>query len=283
MTCLAFASPGGWGRDPTYKDEQVFTAKPDSASEIKALVMIPDKPVALAILFPGRTGALNLTGSTAMVTMDFHLGKDFSIRSRNSFFKRGVAVIGMDSINGKDMTSWDRVSSTDGVRAMLDLVRKEAQLPSSLPVWAIGSGAGTISAAALAIRLPNLIDGIVLASSVTRPTATVVSASQYVVAMAEAFQDWKEQNGQGVASMAVGEFDKPVMVLSDKDDRCPFSSPMDAEMLTSKFVNSPRREVKIMSGGNPNGDACSNFSPHGFYGIEDETVDAIVRFMKLGK
>lgn len=83
--------------------------------------------------------------------------------------------------------------------------------------------------------------------------------------------------------MTIGKFNKPALVLADRDDRCPFSAPMDAELLASKFVASPRREAKIMAGGNPNGDPCANFSPHGFYDVEDDTLDVILGFMNAGK
>lgn len=266
--CLVGTALGVCARDATYKDDQIFAAKPDAAREFKALVLIPDKPQALVIAFPGGTGSLALNGSTAMYTTNWLGQYGLLTRYRNGFFKRDVALIAMDAPNGKDMTAQDRVSAVDGAKAMLDLVRKQARLPSSLPVWAVGTSTGTISAAALAIQFPGTINGIVLGSAVTRPTA--------------AFKDWKDQNAQGVASMAVGKFDRPVLVLGAKDDKCPFSSPMDAEMLASKFVKSPRREVKVMSGGNPNGDACAeaSSSPHDFNTLEDETVDAIVTFMK---
>lgn len=264
---LAMAQTCALARDATVQDEQLLSLRLDAAREVKAMVMVPDQPKAVAILYPGDSGAMGLSGSTGMVMLN-QLGMfDFSMRARNHFFKRGVAVIALDAVNGQQMTASDREQSAQVAAVMLDQVRKQTGLARSLPVWAIGSREGSISAMALAVLQPSPVNGLVLVSAVTRPGA--------------AQGDWAQQRTAGVASMVIGGVDKPVLVLANQDDRCPMSPVDDAKSLLAGFSSSPRREAKVMTGDNPVGDACGRVSPHNFFALVAPAAEAIVQFMGL--
>jgi hypothetical protein len=261
------AQPCALARDATVQDEQLLALRLDAAREVKAMVMVPDQPRAVVILYPGDSGAMGLSGSTGMVMLN-QLGMfDFSMRARNHFFKRGVAVIALDAVSGQQMTASDREQSAQVAAVMLDQVRRQTGLAPSLPVWVIGSREGSISAVALAVLQPSPVSGLVLVSAVTRPGA--------------AQGDWAQQRTAGVASMVIGGVDKPVLVLANQDDRCPMSPVDDAKSLLAGFSSSARREAKVMTGDNPVGDACGRVSPHNFFALVAPAAEAIVQFMGL--
>jgi pimeloyl-ACP methyl ester carboxylesterase len=264
IVCLALAAPATAARDSTYGDEQLIAAPLPGGGTIKALLMVPEKPVALAVAFTGRGGALELSGSNAMVVMG-HEQYSFLLRARNAFFKRDVALLAVDAPDGKPMGPAEREDSAAAVAALLKHLSTVCRACTGVPAWAVGWDSGTISAVALAIRQPHVIEGLVLASAITQ----AVGLSS----------DWAKRHPQGVAAMAVDTWAKPVLVVADRDDRCAQSPPDDAAMLAARFTRSPRREVKLAAGGNPNGDACDKRSPHGFFDIEDDTVAAIVGFI----
>src|SRR4051812_22430881 len=137
-----------------------------------------------------------------------------------------------------------------------------------VPVWAVGTSAGTISAAAVVASYPDLIAGAVFTSSITRrfPGRSA----------------WSDKNPRGIASMAIGQFAKPVLVVSHKDDQCAITPAADAELLAASFAASPRSKHVIIEGGSPHGDPCEAFSPHGFLDVEPQVVDVILDFVTSG-
>lgn len=252
-------------RDANYQDEQLLELKPSGQVTVKALVMVPDRPRALAVLFAGDRGLMELSGSRGLVTMN-QLGLfDLLPRARNHFFKRDVALIVIDAINGQAMSPDDRERSATAAAALLDQVHQQLRLPASLPLWIIGNREGSISAAALALQQHPGVSGLILLSAVTRP--------------GEQFGDWATRRSQGLASLDWSRFDKPVLVLANQDDRCPFSPPADAAALVARFSASPRREVQLMTGDNPVGDACGRVSPHNYFAVVEPTAAAIVAFI----
>jgi pimeloyl-ACP methyl ester carboxylesterase len=226
--------------------------------------MVPDKPVALVVAFTGHGGALELSGSTAMVVLG-HEQHSFLLRARNAFFKSDLALLAVDAPDGKTMGPAEREGSVAAVAALLTHLVKDCRACTRLPAWAVGWDSGTISATALAIRQPRAIEGLVLASAITRVDGLE--------------SEWAQRHPKGVASLPVDAFAKPVLVIADRGDRCPQSPPDDAAMLGASFARSPRSEVKLVAGGNPNGDACGKRSPHGFFEIEHETVRDIAGFI----
>ena len=75
----------------------------------------------------------------------------------------------------------------------------------------------------------------------------------------------------------------PVQVVAHQDDSCEHTPARDAPDLVEKFVNAPRKEVKVLGGGDKaRAKPCQAMTPHGFLGIEDQAVGEIVRFIKSG-
>ena len=251
--------------EASFADEQLISVDAGIFRTAKALVMIPTQPKAVAVLFAGGTGALQLSGKTAMIGMG-PLQFNFLIISRRHFFAQDIAIVAMESPGGHDMTPLIRLSAVGDAKAMIGQLQKTGAIQKDLPVWAIGTSAGTISAVGLAITHPEMLSGLVLTSSNT--------------SQAGATGVWADANPRGIASMGVGKFAKPVFVMSHELDQCIYTPPGDIEFLAAQFKSSPRKKALLMKEViNPNGEPCEAISPHGFYGAEEQAVKNIVDFM----
>jgi hypothetical protein len=248
-------------------DEQLVEAGFFGSS--KAMLVVPAQPKALLLLFPGGDGALKLSGKKGIVNFGTQLHANFLVRSRRDIFEKGYAILVMDSPGGSSLSALQRGGSVGSVKALVE--KSQAAEPSlrGVPVWALGTSAGTISVAHLIASEPDLLSGAVLTSSITR---RYPGASQF-----------SDMNPKGVASMRIGSFTKPVLVVSHKDDLCAVTPAADAEMLAASFTASVRKKAIVLEGAaNPNGDQCEAFTAHGFYDMEKQVVELIDQFISAG-
>ena len=127
-----------------------------------------------------------------------------------------------------------------------------------LPLWAVGTSRGALSAAVAAAYVSPPPDGIVLTSSLTGPSAT-----------------------GDLQSVALESVDVPALVVTNKDDECPFSKPDDSKALKLRFTASPTVHVMIFDGGSaPLSEACEPLAGHGYFGIEQKVIEAISTWIK---
>jgi pimeloyl-ACP methyl ester carboxylesterase len=225
----------------------------------------PDNPPTAAILlFPGGNGVIGLSGSEQAPTL--RAGGNFLVRSRHLFVHRGLLTLTLDvpSDETGGILSGFRVGAdhAQDIAAVISWLRQK----TNVPVWLVGTSQGTVSAAALAARLGIGIDGLVLTSSVI-----------------------EENKGQdpaapmGVLSVPLSTIKVPALLLAHDDDQCPVSPPSGAQSIADKLTASPRVVIKKLSGGKPpKSSVCEAFAQHGYYGIEDQAVDAIADFI-IGK
>ncbi len=226
------------------------------------ILMKPDKPpTASVVLFAGGHGALQLKSATSM---GWGAG-NFLVRSRDKFVAQGftVAVVDAPSDQQSGMAAtfrMDRQHAGD-VGAVVAHLKKEA----NVPVWLVGTSMGTFSAAGAAIHGAKA-DGLVLTSTITR-----------------AKPQWKiaGSHPDGVASLALDKVAVPTFILSHAKDGCDITPAADAPKLQKRLKQSPKVEVKLLSGGSPpQSDPCEAKSEHGFLGIEDQAVGAVAQFIK---
>ncbi|WP_233272907.1 alpha/beta fold hydrolase [Paraburkholderia acidisoli] len=134
----------------------------------------------------------------------------------------------------------------------------------AVPVWLIGTSRGTQSVAAIAIALGSGDggpDGIVLTSTILREGRAGHAADK------------------AVPDLDLAAIKIPVLVVHHQDDACPLCPVADTAALMTKFTQSPRTKLMVVSGGNTQGDACEAFAYHGYNGIESEVVHAITAWM----
>jgi pimeloyl-ACP methyl ester carboxylesterase len=220
------------------------------------LLLKPEKPTAAVVLFAGGEGVLALHGPEDAPV----IGKEkynFLVRTRERFAARGFVVAVPDAPSDHQ----DRDGMLHGFRASTEHARdigavvERVSDNGRLPVWLVGTSRGTESAT----NVGNKITGVVLTSSITV----------------------KNRGGPDVLSMDLERLRVPVFVVAHLKDACKVSPPDGADRIVRRMTHSPRAEFRMMGGGKPpQSGPCEALAPHGFHGVEAETVNAIVNFIK---
>jgi pimeloyl-ACP methyl ester carboxylesterase len=218
----------------------------------------PDRdPVGSVVLFSGGGGNLRLAQRR---TLDGHT--NFLVRNRQRFVAHGFVVAVVDAPSDRATHGLTLFRSTAGhaqdVQAVIEALRRL----SPAPVWLVGTSMGTVSAANAAARLaggPAAPDGLVLSSSVTRPS---------------------RRERESLSDVRLGAVAVPTLIVHHKDDACPVTPHRDAAGLARDLKAAPRVEVVTIEGGDPAQSApCEPLSPHGFFGLDAAVVERIARWM----
>jgi pimeloyl-ACP methyl ester carboxylesterase len=243
----------GSNSDSTLLDLQT---RPGVAQRI--LLKQPKEPQASLILFAGGHGNLAISD-------DGGIGwgqNNFLVRSRNLFVDRGFVVALMDApLNRKHergMSYGFRASPehAQDIRKIISYLRK--QFPG--PVWLVGTSRGSASAANAAIRITqDGPDGLVLTSSITR----------------------RNEKGDNLLDMALEDIRVPTLVVHHKEDGCRVTPHRAVRDIMKRLTNSSEAEQISFTGGKaPVSRPCGARSRHGFYGIEEEVVENISKWIK---
>ncbi|MDP3310237.1 MAG: alpha/beta hydrolase, partial [Polaromonas sp.] len=158
-------------------------------------------PVASAVLFQGGSGNIGIFPNGSMRDGGFLAG------GGQNFVQHGISVVIPDVPSDRRLLEGYRASEghAQDNAALIEFLRQQ----SPVPVWAVGTSNGSLSAAAAAARLQGKgPDGLVLTSTVTREGRTRGLA--HVVSEAP-LQDVKV----------------PVLLVHHKDDAC-YVTPYDA-------------------------------------------------------
>jgi len=238
----------------------------------------PLQPVAILLLLPGGEGRLRLNPTGRENGASY-----FPIHTRYHFAAEGFIVVAMDAasdfldhnhapVEDPPGSNFIHASGLEGHRlsnrvhgdkykqdleAVINDLR--GQYPF-LPLWALGTSRGTESAVVAATELSNPPDGIVLTSSVT-------GASR--------------RGDLTPANVDLGRVTVPTLIVTNQDDQCPGTNPDGSKRLKERFTASPRVQLLIFNGGRtPLNEPCGALSPHTFFGIEEQVVDAITKWIK---
>ncbi|MEX0751731.1 MAG: hypothetical protein WD073_02250 [Xanthobacteraceae bacterium] len=222
-------------------------------------------PKAAVILLAGENGALRLDAAGAFGS---DLGLNFLVRSRGLFAREGLYVAALDAAS-------DRQGGMDGAVRLSqqhadDIGKVIADVKSrggGVPVWVIGTSAGTLSTANAGARLSGKGSsprGIVLTSTMTQ-----LDAAGYC--------------GKSVYDAALGKISVPVLVVSHAQDGCACSPGNEAAVgkLVAALKGAPAKEQKIFTGGSaPVSGPCDAKAQHGYFGIEAGVVKTIAEWIK---
>jgi pimeloyl-ACP methyl ester carboxylesterase len=204
-------------------------------------------PAVAAVLFNGGGGAVGLLQRIPRP------GGNFLVRSRALFAARGVVTAVIDvPTDVSSMSDAYRMSArhADDVRAVVGELRRRHP---SLPVYLIGTSRGTVSAAYAGASLGDAVAGVVL-------TSTVFNATR---------------GGTGVSGFDWNSIHSRLLFVHHADDAC-----QATPYFMAKRVASGRTLVSAHGGDAPRSDPCEAFSAHGYLGIEQPVVDAIVQWMR---
>jgi predicted esterase len=219
------------------------------------LVEQPDNPKANLILFAGGKGKIKLNNGK------YKNNKNFLVRSRQLFIDRGFTTILIDAPSDKQgklgMLKGFRNSQkhVQDIEAVIEYIRTS----NNKPIWLVGTSRGTESAAYAAIHLNDMIDGVVLTSSISRT----------------------DKKGTSVTDLALDKITVPVLAIHHKRDKCKATIPKVIKSIKSKAYNSFKVETKLFSGGDEpiSKNPCQARTYHGYLGIEEDVVSFMYNFI----
>lgn len=203
-------------------------------------------PVLAAVLFNGGGGAVGLLQRIPRP------GGNFLVRSRSLFVARGVVTAVIDvPTDISTMSDAYRMSPrhADDVRAVVGELRRRYP---SLPVYLIGTSRGTVSAAYAGASLGDAVAGVVLSS-------TLFNAGR---------------GGAGVSGFDWNSIHSRLLFVHHADDACHVTPYFMAKRMASGHTL-----VSAHGGDAPRSDPCEAFSAHGYLGVEEPVVNAIVQWM----
>lgn len=222
-------------------EETIILPTRPGVTEAVLFVQAPH-PVASVIFFPGGDGVI--AGEP----------DNFVLRVRSAFFAQGLTVAAVDAPS--DKASGIPIDFRASAAAAQDAAAAVAFLKSkaAVPVWALGTSNGSISAANAAARLGSAqIAGLVLTSSV-----------------------WSG----GMNQVPLGDIAVPVLVVHGRDDSCRLSPFAGTTAGLDALVKAPTKDLLAVVGGRLAGNPCKAHSPHGYYGIEEQVVPQTVAWIK---
>jgi hypothetical protein len=242
---------------PASAQEIVSLTPRPAVTQSYFLARVPKDPQAIALLFPGGGGFIRLRSEDDRIK--FAPG-NFLVKTRGEFVKRGIVTAVLDAPSdqqgGWGMTDEFRFGDehlTD-VRAVLaDLGRRFPDLP----IFLVGTSRGSVSVASLGARIDRGVAGVVLTSTMYRATGPR-----------------SREPGPGLSRFDFGRLRSSMLLVHHRDDACPASPYADAAALAKRFPL-----VSVKGGLPPTSDRCEPMSPHGFFGREPETIEAIVNWM----
>lgn len=229
---------------------RVETFGVEGGRSIRVLYDAPTHPVATLIMLPGGTGHIGIEPNGHI-----RHAHDFSVRTRNEWVARGYAVVIPDA---PDRVSLRGYRHTAEYAQVLKALITHVRLQSTSPYYLISTSQGTIAAVnAAAQQLP--IDGIVLAETVSV----------------------KGRSGETVFDAIPEAVRIPVLIVANAMDQCWVAPPSNAERVAASMSASQDVQILNVSGGSKvSSRNCGALSPHGYYGIEDNVIDGIQRWLE---
>jgi hypothetical protein len=235
------------------------------AAEAQEIVTVPTRPgvtqsffiagmgerkvEAVALLYVGGGGSIRLRMEAGQPKFG---ANNFLPRSRAEFIRNGVLPVVMDAPSDQSggLTDYYRVSDQQSADARAVLAEVKKRFPQ-MPIYIVGTSRGTVSAAYIGRALGTEVAGVALTSSLfTPPRGATLSGFDY-------------------ASIKV-----PLLFVHHREDGCDATPYQEAHRLASRYPL-----ISVKGGQPPESGPCDPFAPHGYWGKEPQTVDAIAGWM----
>ncbi|HEX2150716.1 MAG TPA: alpha/beta hydrolase [Stellaceae bacterium] len=208
---------------------------------------------------PSYATVILLSGGDGVFTIDnagnVTPGGNFLVRTRDLWAAQHFGVVVPGPPNGQSLTGR---RSTPAYAGELDRVVDFARSRSNAPVWLVGTSQGSIAAVNGGAHLGAKVAGVVLTSSITRPS----------------------QVGETIFDAAPGLISVPTLVVANSADTCRSTPPEDAPSILAALVRSPRKELMMFDSREIRSDPCRARSPHGYLGIETAVVQRIADWIR---
>ncbi|HEY7945208.1 MAG: hypothetical protein ACHP7M_10445 [Burkholderiales bacterium] len=211
-------------------------------------------PKVVVISFVGGLGAINLEKRAQKGPVKFGPGANFLVRIKDQMTDADMADVIVDSPSDQlpgGMSDAFRLGQ-DHAADIRALIRDLEQRFPGARVFLLGTSRGTISAAALGASLADVVQGVVLTSTVTNADRT----------------------GAALSGFDFGSIKAPVLLVHHHDDGCRTSPYSGAQRLAKRFPL-----VSVSGGDPPQSEPCDAMSQHGYLGREAPTAQAIRNWM----
>jgi hypothetical protein len=231
--------------------ERIVDLPLHDGSHQRVLYAAPANPKATIVMLPGGAGDVGIRRNG-----DLRHDDNFVVRTRELWMDRGFAVLIPDALDHDNLRG---MRSSPAYAALVGDLVQFAHQQSVGPVFLLGTSQGSIAAMNGAAHLdPAQLAGVVLTESVS-----VLGGSHETVFQAEP-QDVRV----------------PALVVANRDDHCDVAPPGNAPRIAAAMSASPSVKVIQVSGGiQHSSNPCGSLTPHGYYGIETQVVDAIAGWM----
>jgi hypothetical protein len=250
----------GW----SFAGSELITLQPRPDVKLKVLVIEPEKPSAVLVLYAGGIGTLDLSSTFGIPNIGKYK-QNFLVRVREKFVESGFVVALPDVVSDREGYSAVHRMSEDHSKEIHDVV-SYLKKRYSLPVWIAGTSLSSFTVANAAITQGDQIKGAIFSSSIVKSDPK-----------------WKiyEKYPAGVVNMELSSIKVPVLISAHKEDGCYLTPPEGAELIKNGLTSAPKVEVKYYTGGStPVSQPCDPLSQHGFLGIEDQVVADMIAFVR---
>jgi hypothetical protein len=265
--------------------KQVVTVGSGSSS-VSYLLLSPTpssspRPTVAVMLFAGGNGRLGLMSDGTITSLQ----NNFLVRTRMLFARRNLVVAVIDTPGGVALSQGARwtpkyAETMSGVIADL-----RARTPVA-KIWVVGTSAGALAAVSVAGLYPQLPPPFPISRTppnASRPDGVVLAAAKSSIG---------QTSGTTCTTTIFDSPERlphinvPAYVAANRSDACPCSPPGHTRKIVTAMTASPATGMAIFpldgtaSPVGPGTDPCTAMTPHGFYGIEDSVVAAIVSWVK---
>ncbi len=218
---------------------------------VRFLYARAENPVASAVLLQGGSGAIGIypNGTTE--------SSGFLATGAERFTRNGISVAVPDAPSDRNNLH-DFRATPEHVRdiaALMAFLRQQADVP----VWAVGTSNGSLSAASAAVTLKEKGPaGIVLTAAVTKRLSS---------------------QAHPVTDAPIGEITVPVLLVHHQKDGCVVTPYEAIPDLLAAFKSSRKAELIGVEGGNRGQGTPCGGGHHQFLGIEDAVTQAIAAWI----
>lgn len=158
---------------PLLANARLFQLETRNGIRSRVIVYRPENPVAAVVLFPDGSGRLELTH--VFNRPDIGRGKEIPFALMGNLMERNIMIVLPDTpldhsshlgLNGWHGSGIFRISAdhAQDVREIVAFIKSR----ENIPVWLSGIRMGAFSATNAAIRLGNVVDGLIIAGGITR-------------------------------------------------------------------------------------------------------------------
>jgi hypothetical protein len=239
---------------------EILTVNVRPGASMRYLAVSAGDPKAAVILLTGGNGALKLDAGVKIGA----LAGNFLIRSRGAFAREGLYVASLDAASDQQGGMNGQVRLSPQHAQDVGKVIADIKARTKLPVWMIGTSAGTLTAANVGARLrSDSPQGLVFTSTMTQLQPGLC--------------------GKSVYDAQLSAISVPVLVVSHSEDGCGCSPGGEApnKKLLAALSGASAKEQKVFSGGSaPVSGPCDAKAQHGYFGIEASVVKAIADWIK---